>query len=177
MDLNEKRLCNANPVETAEKLDGQDFWTKKACLTLSKNVKMKTKTVPTNPTCSDTRKVQQQNQGGSQKKNNPSRLHIAPATSVLFNQCLPEELQGKPNLWKIMVKLADDGKEPAAHALAFQLSNSKLFQSPNPHKQDSKVILQQMFISTYKVFHTGTISVPEEQCQEALQPKLLNKAW
>lgn len=25
MDLNKKRFCNANPVETAEKLDGQDF--------------------------------------------------------------------------------------------------------------------------------------------------------
>lgn len=34
---------------------------KKACLTLSKNVKIKTKTFPTNLTCFDTRKVQQQN--------------------------------------------------------------------------------------------------------------------
>lgn len=48
------------------------------------------------------------------KKNNPSRPHTAPAP-----QCLPEELQGKPNLWKIMVKPADDGKEPAAHTFAF----------------------------------------------------------
>lgn len=30
MNLNKKRLYNANPVETAEKLDGQDFWTKKS---------------------------------------------------------------------------------------------------------------------------------------------------
>lgn len=56
-----KRLCNANPVETAEKLDGQDFWTKKTCLILSENLKIKTKTVPTNPTCFDRRKGQQQN--------------------------------------------------------------------------------------------------------------------
>lgn len=132
MDLNKKRLCNANPVETAEKLDGQGFWTEKACLTLSKNVKIKTRTVPTNPTCFDTRKVQQQNQAGSQQKNNPSRPHTPPAPSVLFHQCLPEELQGKPNLWKIMVKLADDGKEPAAHTLAFQYKQSKFISVPKP---------------------------------------------
>lgn len=132
MDLNEKRLCNANPVETAEKLDGHDFWTKKPCLTLSKNVKIKTKTVLTNLTCFDTRKVQQQNQGGSQQQNNHSRPHIAPAPSVLFNQCLPEELQGKLNLWKIMVKLADDGKEPAVHTLAFQYKQSKIISVHKP---------------------------------------------
>lgn len=51
--------------------------------------------------------------------------------------------------------------------------NLKLFQSPNPHKQDSKAIPQQMLITTYIVLHTGTISVPEEQCQEALQPRFL----
>lgn len=100
---------------------------------LSKNVKIKTKTVLTNPTCFGTRKVQQQNQGGSQQqKNNPSRPHIAPAPSILFNQCLPEELQGKPNLWKIIVKLADDGREPAAHTLAFQYKQFKTISVPKP---------------------------------------------
>lgn len=65
-------------------------------------------------------------------KNNPSRPHIAPALSILFNQCLREELQGKPNLWKIMVKLADDGKEPAAHTLAFQHKQFKIISVPKP---------------------------------------------
>lgn len=68
------------------------------------------------------------------------------------------------------------GKNQLLTHLHSNISNSKLFQSPDPHKQDSKVIPQQMFITTYIVFHTGTISVPEEQCQEALQPKFLNKA-
>lgn len=51
---------------------------------------------------------------------------MAPAHSLLFNQCPPEELQGKTNLGKIMVKLADDRKEPAAHTLAFQYKQSKI---------------------------------------------------
>lgn len=57
---------------------------------------------------------------------------MAPAPSLLFNQCLPEELQGKPNLGKITVKLADDGKESAAHTLAFQYKQSKIISVPKP---------------------------------------------
>lgn len=82
-----KRLRNANPVETAEKLDGQDFWTEKARLILSKNLKIKTKTALTNLTCFDRRKGQQQNQAGSQKKT-LTRLLLS---VFLFNQCLLEE--------------------------------------------------------------------------------------
>lgn len=68
------------------------------------------------------------------------------------------------------------GKNQLLTHLHSNISNPKLFQSSNPHKQDSKVILQQMFITTYIVFHIGTISVPEEQCEEALQPRFRNIA-
>lgn len=66
------------------------------------------------------------------KKNNSSRPHTAPAPRALFNQCLPEQLQGKPNLWKIMVKLVDDGKEPAAHIFTFQYKQFKIISVPKP---------------------------------------------
>lgn len=172
-----KRLCNANPVETAEKLDGQDFWTKKPRLVLSKNLKIKT--ILTNPTCFDRKKGQQQNQPGSQQQQ--QKPHKTPEDLTwlllpvfhLISQCLLE-LQGKSNLGKTTVKPADDGEEPAAHRLAFQYKQSKITSVPE-HKQDGKVIPQQTLITTYIVFHT--IFVPEVQYQAALQLRFLNTAW
>lgn len=50
---------------------------------------------------------------------------------------------------------------------SFQYKQSKIISVPK-HKQDSKVIPQQTFITTDRVFHTDTIFVPEGQYQEAL---------
>lgn len=170
-----KRLCNANPVETAEKLDGQDFWTKKPRLVLSKNLKIKT--ILTNPTCFDRRK------GPATESScfTTTTTHKTPEDLTwlllpvfyLISQCLLE-LQGKSNLGKTMANPADDGEEPAAHRLAFQYKQSKITSVPE-HKQDGKVIPQQTLITTYIVFHT--IFVPEGQYQAALQLRFLNTAW
>ena len=57
---------------------------------------------------------------------------MAPAPGLSFHHCLPEELQGKPNLGKITVKLADDEKEPAAHTLVFHYKQFKIISVSKP---------------------------------------------
>lgn len=66
------------------------------------------------------------------------------------------------------------GKNQLLTYLHSSISNSKLFQTPNPHKQDSKVIPQQMFITTYIVFHTGTLS-PKNSAKKLCSPNSSTK--